>query len=38
VKYRFVSLWWWVMLLALALLVAESTLASGYMSTQREEI
>jgi len=38
VKYRSVSLWWWVMLLALALVVAESVLASGYMGTQREEI
>jgi hypothetical protein len=38
VKYRSVSLWWWVMLLALALVVAESALASGYMGTQREEI
>ena len=37
-KYRTVSLWWWVMLLALALVVAESALASSYMGTQREEI
>jgi hypothetical protein len=37
-KYRSVSLWWWVMLLALALVVAESVVASGYMGTQREEI
>jgi len=36
--YRTVSLWWYVMLLALALLVAESVLASSYMGTQREEI
>jgi hypothetical protein len=38
VKYRSVSLWWWVMLVALALVMAESALASGYMGTQREEI
>jgi hypothetical protein len=38
VKYRPVSLWWYVMLLALALAVAEPALASGYMGTQREEI
>jgi hypothetical protein len=38
VKYQSISLWWWVMLLAMALLVAESALASGYMGTQREEI
>jgi hypothetical protein len=38
VKYRPVSLWWYVMLLALALVVAEPALASGYMGTQREEI
>jgi hypothetical protein len=37
-KYRSVSLWWYVMLLALALVVAESALASGYMGTQREEV
>ncbi len=37
-KYRTVSLWWYAMLLALALVVAESTLASDYMGTQREEI
>jgi hypothetical protein len=33
-----VSLWWYVMLLALILAVAETTLASRYMGTQREEI
>jgi len=38
VKYQSVSLWWYVMLLALAVFVAESALASGYMGTQREEI
>jgi Aerotolerance regulator N-terminal/von Willebrand factor type A domain len=37
-KNQSVSLWWYVMLLALALVVAESALASGYMGTQREEI
>jgi hypothetical protein len=37
-KYQPVSLWWWVMLLALALVAAESALASGYMGTQRKEI
>jgi hypothetical protein len=37
-KYQSVSLWWYVMLLALALVAAESALASGYMGTQREEI
>ncbi len=37
VKYRRVSLWWYVMLLALAVALAETVLASGYMGTQREE-
>jgi hypothetical protein len=37
-KYQSISLWWYVMLLALALMIAESALASGYMGTQREEI
>src|SRR5580658_7626248 len=31
------SLWWYVMLLALAFAVAESALASSYLGTQREE-
>jgi hypothetical protein len=31
------SLWWWVMLFALAVAVAESIVASGYLGTQREE-
>jgi hypothetical protein len=31
------SLWWWVMLLALAVAVAESMIATGYLGTQREE-
>jgi hypothetical protein len=37
-KYSSVSLWWWVMLLALAVAVAETVLASNYLGTQREEI
>jgi len=37
VKYRPRSLWWYVMLLALVVTLAESLLASGYMGTQREE-
>jgi hypothetical protein len=36
-KYRSISLWWYVMLLALAAAIAETAIASGYMSTQREE-
>jgi hypothetical protein len=36
-KYRTVSLWWWVMLLAMIAALAETALASGYMGTQREE-
>lgn len=32
-----VSLWWYVMLIALAAAVAETVLASGYMGTQRED-
>ncbi len=35
--YRPVSLWWYVMLLALLAAVAETVLASGYMGTQRED-
>ena len=31
------SLWWWVMLLALVLAVAEKALGSAYMGVQREE-
>jgi hypothetical protein len=31
------SLWWWVMLLALAVAVAESMVGAGYLGTQREE-
>jgi hypothetical protein len=36
-KYRPVSLWWYVMLLALVVALAETALASGYMGTQRED-
>jgi hypothetical protein len=36
-KYRSVSLWWYVMLIALLVAVAETALASGYMGTQRED-
>jgi len=36
-KYRPVSLWWYVMLVALAVALAEMAFASGYMGTQREE-
>jgi hypothetical protein len=36
-KYRPVSLWWYVMLLALVVALAETALASRYMDTQREE-
>ncbi len=36
-KYRRVSLWWYVMLFALAVALAETVLASRYMGTQREE-
>jgi hypothetical protein len=33
-----VSLWWYVMLIALAAAVAETALSSGYMGTQREDV
>jgi hypothetical protein len=36
-KYQPVSLWWYVMLLALAAAIAEMAVASGTMSTQREK-
>lgn len=36
-KYQPVSLWWYVMLLALVVALAETVLASDYMGTQREE-
>lgn len=37
-KYEPVSLWWWVMLLAMVVALAETALAGNYMGTQREEI
>jgi hypothetical protein len=37
VKYRPVNLWWYVILLALVVAVAETVIASRYMGTQREE-
>lgn len=37
-KSRPISLWWYVMLLALAVALAEAAVASGYMGTQREEV
>ena len=36
--YRSISLWWYVMLLALIAVLAETAFASRYMGTQREEI
>ncbi len=36
-KNQPVSLWWWVMLLALAAAMTETAVASGYMSTLREQ-
>jgi hypothetical protein len=36
-KYRPVSLWWYVMLLTLVVALVETTVASGYMGTQRED-
>ena len=36
-NYHPVSLWWYVMLLALVVALAETTLASRYLGTQREE-
>jgi hypothetical protein len=36
-QYRPVSLWWYVMLLALIVVAAETFIASSYMGTQREE-
>ena len=36
-EYRPVSLWWYVMLLALLVAVAETVLAGNYMGTQRED-
>jgi ABC-type branched-subunit amino acid transport system permease subunit len=37
-KYQYLSLWWYVMLLALVVAVAETALSSRYLGTQREEI
>jgi Aerotolerance regulator N-terminal/von Willebrand factor type A domain len=37
-KYRSVSLWWYVMLLALVTALAESAVASRYVGTQREAV
>jgi hypothetical protein len=37
-KYRPISLWWYVMLLAFITALAETAFASRYMGTQREEI
>ena len=36
--YRVASLWWYVMLLALLVALAEMIFASGYMGTPREEV
>lgn len=36
-RARPLSLWWYVMLLALLITLAETTLASGYLGTQRED-
>jgi hypothetical protein len=38
VKYRPISLWWYVMLLALVVALAETAFASEYLGTQREEV
>ena len=38
VKFRNVSLWWYVMLLALLAALAQAAVASGYMGTQREDV
>jgi Aerotolerance regulator N-terminal/von Willebrand factor type A domain len=38
VAYRPVDLWWYVMFLAFVVLLAETTLASRYLGTPREEI
>lgn len=36
-KFQRVSLWWWVMLLALLVTIAETALSGSYMATQRED-
>jgi hypothetical protein len=38
VKYHAVSLWWYVMLLALVVALVETAFSSGYLGTQREEV
>lgn len=38
VNYRPVSLWWYVMVLALVVALAETVFASGYMGAPREEL
>jgi hypothetical protein len=37
IKYQPINLWWYVILLALVVALAETVLASRYMGTQREE-
>ncbi len=37
-RFRVVNLWWYVMLLALVAVLAQTVVASGYMGTQREEL
>jgi hypothetical protein len=37
-RYRNVDLWWYIMLLAFVVAVAEILLSNAYLSTQREEI
>ncbi len=36
-KFQRVNLWWWVMLLALLVAIAETALSGSYMGTQRED-
>jgi Aerotolerance regulator N-terminal/von Willebrand factor type A domain len=38
VQYRSVSLWWYVMLLALVTALVQTLVASGYMGTEREAV
>jgi hypothetical protein len=37
-KYQYVSLWWYVMLLAFAVAVMETVFSTRYLGTQREEL
>ena len=37
-KYRYVSLWWYVMLLAFVVAVMETLFSTRYLGTQREEL